>query len=147
VELGRFSTHHSARLDVVDGVGQTLRIIRKLAQATVAIEAENTSNFTGIMVMVDLIRIVSTANRTHIRLLLDQLVNVSSADSVSSLEVVVARSAVQTLARFRATSVVTGLAVGVAAILRVAVPRELLEGLPLTAVGASLHAAHIICEV
>jgi hypothetical protein len=99
------------------------------------------------MIVIDVFRVLACADRAYAGLQTDQFVDLGRADPVSALEVIVARSAVQTLRALFAPGVVTRLAVGVAPVLVVAVARELLEGLPLTAVGAALHGAHTICGV
>jgi len=90
------------------------------------------------VVVIEVLGVGPAADRAHATLPDYELVELIGADAVATLQVVVTRAAVRPFVRLLAARVVTRLAVAVAAVLRILVPRELVECLPLTAVRAAL---------
>jgi hypothetical protein len=127
-------------LEVGDRCGEPTRVVSELAETAVAVEAEDAANLTGQVAVIDVLGVWSAADGADAALLRDELRNLISADPVALEEVVVTAPAVKALSRLLSSGVVTRLAIGVVAVLRAAVSREVLERLPLTTVRASLHA-------
>jgi hypothetical protein len=92
--------------------------------------------------VIEVLGVGPAADRAHATLPDHELVELIGADAVATLQVVATRAAVP-FVRLLAARVVTRLAVAVAAVLRILVPRELVECLPLTAVRAALHGARL----
>jgi hypothetical protein len=98
-----------------------------LTQAAVAIEAEHASNQAGLVIVVDMRSGLPTTDRAHSLLGSDHCLHLRRADTVSPHQMVVTISAVQSLLRFFASSVMARLAVSVMAVFDVLVAREIFE--------------------
>jgi hypothetical protein len=92
---------------------QMISVVPELPEATIAVEAEHTANFAGVVIMIDMIRLVATANRTLPALGTNDLIDLGRTNPVAPLQVVVARATVQSILRLTASCVVTRLAVRV----------------------------------
>jgi hypothetical protein len=126
-------------LDVERSAVQPLRVVTKLTEATVAVEAEDPTHTSGRVIVVDVFWIGPIADGAHITLLADQVLDLGRADPIAPLQVVVTRAPVQPLTRFITSRVVTGLAVRGKAVLGPAVSREFGKRFVLLAVRTALH--------
>jgi hypothetical protein len=63
-----------------------------LTEATVAVEAEDPTHPSGRVIVVDVFWIGPIADRAHITLLADQVLDLGSTDPIAPLQVVVARA-------------------------------------------------------
>jgi hypothetical protein len=131
--------HDSGAIEVQRGADQPVTVIAELTEAAVAVEAENSAHFAGPMIVVDVFGIWSQTHDTDATLRLDELIELVGTDAVSTLQVIVTTTAVQSIAGFLAAGVVACLAIRVATISQTSVARELLRRLPLFAVRTALH--------
>jgi hypothetical protein len=119
---------------------EPLRVIAELSEPAVAVEAQDTTNATTDVVVVDMFWTRLVANRAHAVLLTDQLVELGCTDAVPPFQVMVAAAAVQPLLRLLPARVVARLAVGVSSTACAAVSRKLRKRLVLSAIRTPLHA-------
>lgn len=114
-------------------------VVAKLPEPAVAIEAQDASDPSRGVVVVNMLRVFTAADRTQSALPFYERCNLYGSNAVTPCQVVVPGAAVQALAGLTTSSVVAGLAVRVPAVAAAFVARKLFEGLELLAVCAPFH--------
>src|SRR4051794_38382644 len=97
---------------VRDRPGQPRGTVTELAKTTVAVEAEYPAHPPGAMIVVQMLRVGSPADRAHATLFGEQLVELLLPHAVALTQVVLTIAAVEPLLGLPCPGVVTGLAVG-----------------------------------
>jgi len=115
------------------------RVVLELAEAAVAVEAEQRSDSASRMIMIDVRGRRGLANRTQTVLLFQHRVGFCSRESVATLQVVGTRAA-QPFKRCSAPRIVTGLAIGVPTRSPAPGCRKFSKRLDGVAIGTPLHA-------
>ncbi len=96
---------------VCDRPGQGVEVVLELAETAVAVEAEYPADPSGAMIVVQMFRIGTPADRAHVALLGQELLELLLPDPVATTQVVLTTTAVEPLPRFLALLVVARLAV------------------------------------
>ena len=130
-------------LEIVGGSTQPFGLVTELPQPTVAVEAGDATHLAGRVIVVDVLRSRTVADRTGTALLFDEALHISRADSVASQQVVVPISTIETFLCLFAARVVTWLAIRVTSVLRPTITRELFRRFPFITVGTALHVTSV----
>jgi len=126
-------------VQVGDRTEDDLGVFLELAEPGVTAATQDPTNATSFVIMINLRRRTFAADSTNLALNSDEFGNLARTDTISTDQMVVARTSVQPLDRFATPCVMTSLAVGVTAIRRVPVPWEIFKRLSLLTVRANLE--------
>jgi hypothetical protein len=107
------------------GAIKPLWIVTELPEPAIAAEAQNSTNATREVIVIDVFGRRPVADQAHVALLSNQLLDLGRANAVATLEVIVAGASVQTLSRLVASRVMAGFAIGRNATLCSPVARKL----------------------
>jgi hypothetical protein len=115
--------------DVVPQVLQDVRVVSNVAKSLVAVEAEHSSDLSGYVVVIDVLRSFLSAAEAYVALFGEDAINLGLTYSISPSQVVLAGAAVVLFDIRASTSVVTWPAVAAVSVpASSSVTRESFEG-------------------